>query len=152
MFSKAFPRHSRSTIGLVPRRQQHVRKDLDLLGIHRYLVLCGPPSTKFSCWTETTKLNKDKRIEKLQLKNLCVACWEAMATCCTFCRQWHWRKFKFVLFLEASPGSFTGLTSLAKHIFLSLHSVMCKRRANLKHLFKYVNHGIPGAWANWRGC
>eukprot|EP00434_Breviolum_minutum_P017468 symbB.v1.2.015417.t1/scaffold1150.1/size135223/7 len=45
---------------------------------------------------------------------------------------------------QASPGSFTGLTSLAKHIFLSLHSVMCKRRANLKHLFKYVNHGIPG--------
>eukprot|EP00438_Fugacium_kawagutii_P018626 Skav224572 [mRNA] locus=scaffold246:22249:40689:+ [translate_table: standard] len=41
-------------------------------------------------------------------------------------------------------GSFSGLTSLAKHIFLSLHSVMRKRRANLKHLFKYVNHGIPG--------
>lgn len=41
-------------------------------------------------------------------------------------------------------GSFPGLTALAKHIFLSLHSVMRKRRANLKHLFKYVNHGIPG--------
>ncbi|CAL1131603.1 unnamed protein product [Cladocopium goreaui] len=64
-------------------------------------------------------------------------------------------------------GTFPGLTALAKHIFLSLHSapgtasassnlgsrfgqyqmllqVMRKRRANLKHLFKYVNHGIPG--------
>jgi len=45
---------------------------------------------------------------------------------------------------SAWEGSFPGLTALAKHIFLSLHSVMRKRRANLKHLFKYVNHGIPG--------
>ncbi|CAK9081171.1 Membrane-associated progesterone receptor component 1 (mPR), partial [Durusdinium trenchii] len=41
-------------------------------------------------------------------------------------------------------ASFGGLTTLAKHIFLSLHSVMRKRRATLKHLFKYVNHGVPG--------
>ncbi|CAL1139586.1 unnamed protein product [Cladocopium goreaui] len=45
---------------------------------------------------------------------------------------------------SAWEGTFPGLTALAKHIFLSLHSVMRKRRANLKHLFKYVNHGIPG--------
>ncbi|CAJ1390300.1 unnamed protein product [Effrenium voratum] len=33
---------------------------------------------------------------------------------------------------------------LAKHIFLGLHDVMRERRANLKHLFKYVNQGVPG--------
>eukprot|EP00913_Durusdinium_trenchii_P007052 g6634.t1 len=45
---------------------------------------------------------------------------------------------------SVAEASFGGLTTLAKHIFLSLHSVMRKRRATLKHLFKYVNHGVPG--------
>lgn len=75
------------------------------------------------CWTETTKKSKDKRIEQLQLKNLCVACWEAMATYCTFCRQWHWRN-------DSSLFCFLRLhreASLAWHHWPSTSSSVCTR-------------------------
>ncbi|CAK9117850.1 unnamed protein product [Durusdinium trenchii] len=81
------------------------------------------PLSKNSGWTNEEMANEMKKIGEEPLSSLPRMAWDPQSV---------------------AEASFGGLTTLAKHIFLSLHSVMRKRRATLKHLFKYVNHGVPG--------